>query len=348
MRTFICQRPVCERDRVLVDRSHIAAVVARTHAASRINVLMTPRGLEPFPAASMKRFEAYLEREEELKRMDYVWHIDIDSEFIEHVGHELLVDGTFAVAHADNYYYDGSEVAGVKDNGEVLTMRDLGVVRDQPSDRAKFFKQEYVFDLANPRVIVGDPPYDGNHNARIPMDKAKYYFFGAVWGGRITEALEAFRVLRDWIRTVVRFVFTWVSFVHCFVLGRMDICQLCTTKATSTATSPKNPPKRVLTLRIHEPCPLWTHPWLFKTFKQEEQCAAAVGARMRAATRQRVPHCVSARLGSGPASRPPRRIGYGSRWCGTCSSATSDRVRASPGASGPPHRLVLQLVIELP
>jgi hypothetical protein len=166
----------------------------RLSADSRVTVMLTPRALASFPEASLKRFHAYLEHESLLRAMDYLWHIDIDAEFIEPVGPELLVDGMFAVAHADSYYYDGTEVAGVKPDGSLLTMADLGVVRPVP---ARMFQQWVYFDYR--RIEVGDPPYDHNHNAAVPMDKAKYYFFGGVWGGRADLVCEAFRTLTQWI-----------------------------------------------------------------------------------------------------------------------------------------------------
>lgn len=166
-------------------------------AQSRISVVLAHLPLEPFPAASMKRFAAYLNLEWLLRKQDYILHQDIDSEFIAAVGREYFVpEGMFAVAHADNYHYDGTEIVGNRD-GKFITMADVGVKRE---GRGRFFNQACVFE-PRPHVCVQSPPYDGNHNARLPPGSETYYFYGGIWGGDATKTIEAFRTVASWIST---------------------------------------------------------------------------------------------------------------------------------------------------
>jgi hypothetical protein len=64
-----------------------------------------------WPLTAMLRYRTFLECWHMFAHGDYLFSIDVDCLFVAPVGPEILADSV-ATAHADNAYYDGSEVTG--------------------------------------------------------------------------------------------------------------------------------------------------------------------------------------------------------------------------------------------
>ena len=176
----------------------VRALPARGPAAPRaLHVVFVPHTAAVFPAASLRRVHAYLQQRALWQAMDYVHHIDSDAEFAAHVGAELLTDGLFATAHADNFHYSGDEVAGVNERTGELVFSP--VRRYGPG---LFFHQACLFDNV-PRVCVGPAPYDEDRqrvgSARVDSHRALRYYYGGAFGGRRSDFEHLCEQLRVWI-----------------------------------------------------------------------------------------------------------------------------------------------------
>lgn len=60
----------------------------------------------------MKRAHTYYENRRLWLGMDYVFAVDVDTRCVSYIGAEILGD-TVGTLHADNAFYDGTEVSGM-------------------------------------------------------------------------------------------------------------------------------------------------------------------------------------------------------------------------------------------
>jgi histo-blood group ABO system transferase len=120
----------------------------------------------------MKRSFTYLEHQEAWKQMDFVYAVDIDVAFVSYVGREILGD-TVGTLHADNAFYDGSEVVG--------TFQKAWAVSAEP---AKMWRQHDGSAAVLSRAVYETRP---DSSAHVPVGQGKYYYAGGFYGGRVAH-----------------------------------------------------------------------------------------------------------------------------------------------------------------
>mmetsp|Transcript_17794 Transcript_17794/g.58536 ORF Transcript_17794/g.58536 Transcript_17794/m.58536 type:complete len:589 (-) Transcript_17794:228-1994(-) len=133
-----------------------------------------------WPSASMKRAHSYLEHAELWGAMDYVFAVDVDVSFVSYVSQEILGE-TVGTLHADNAFYDGSEVVG--------RFQKAWSVNAEPGT---MWRQHH-----GNAALVTRAVYEKREESTAGMraGEGRHYFAGGFYGGRSQKVLEMLKEL---------------------------------------------------------------------------------------------------------------------------------------------------------